>query len=79
MLELAKKKGVLMFGAPTVVSSPQFAFMAEVLKNKRLGRVAAAHAVYRHYGPSWSTFFTTKTAAAWIWPVTTGPPRAAIY
>lgn len=57
LLELAKSKGVHLWGAPTVVNSPQFRFMAETLAAGKLGRVAAAHADYGHTGPHWSSFF----------------------
>jgi predicted dehydrogenase len=60
LLELAKKKGVRIWGAPTVVNSPQFAFMAQTLAASTLGRVAAAHADYGHEGPDWSAFFYQK-------------------
>lgn len=53
----AKKRGVRIWGAPTAVASPQFAFMAKTLAEKKLGRVAAAHADYGHTGPHWSSFF----------------------
>lgn len=57
LLELAKKKGVRVWGAPTVVNSPQFAFMAKTLAEKKLGRVVAAHATYGWSGPNWASFF----------------------
>ena len=57
LLELAKKKGVRVWGAPTVVNSPQFEFMAKTLGSGALGRVASAHADYGHTGPDWSSFF----------------------
>jgi predicted dehydrogenase len=57
LLERAKQKGVRVWGAPTTVTSPQFAFMARVLAAGKLGRVAAAHADYGHTGPDWSSFF----------------------
>jgi predicted dehydrogenase len=60
LLELAAKKGVRIWGAPTVVNSPQFAFMAQTLAADKLGRVAAAHADYGHTGPDWSAFFYQK-------------------
>ncbi|MEX2093647.1 MAG: Gfo/Idh/MocA family oxidoreductase, partial [Pirellulales bacterium] len=60
ILELAKKQGVRVWGAPVVVSSPQFAFMAKALNAGSLGRVAAAHADYGHTGPGWSSFFYEK-------------------
>jgi len=57
LLELAKRKGVRVWGAPVVVASPQFAFMAKTLTSGALGRVASAHADYGHTGPDWSSFF----------------------
>jgi len=60
ILELAKKQGVRVWGAPVVVSSPQFAFMAKTLNAGSLGRVAAGHADYGHTGPGWSSFFYEK-------------------
>ena len=60
ILAAAKKKGVKIWGAPAMVVSPQFAFMAKVLGEKQLGKVAAAHADYGHTGPNWSSFFYEK-------------------
>jgi predicted dehydrogenase len=60
LLALAKKKGVKLWGAPTVVMSPQFAFMAQTINEGKLGRIAAAHADYGHTGPNWSAFFYEK-------------------
>lgn len=57
LLEQAKMRGVRLWGAPIVVHSPQFAFMAQALAAGKLGRVAAAHADYGHTGPNWSSFF----------------------
>jgi predicted dehydrogenase len=57
LLALASERGVRVWGAPIVVTSPQFAFMARTLAEKKLGRVAAAHAEYGHTGPHWSSFF----------------------
>lgn len=57
LLELARKRDVKLWGAPTVVLSPQFAFMARAIASGKLGRVAAAHAAYGHTGPEWSAFF----------------------
>ena len=58
--QLAKTKGVRVWGAPIAVHSPQFAFMAKTLAAGKLGRVAAAHADYGHKGPDWSAFFYEK-------------------
>lgn len=60
ILALAKKKGVRLWGAPAMVVSPQFAFMAKTLAAGKLGRLAAAHADYGHTGPDWSAFFYEK-------------------
>lgn len=60
ILEQAKKAGVRVWGAPVVVASPQFAFMAKQLAGGALGRVASAHADYGHTGPTWSSFFYEK-------------------
>lgn len=57
ILELAKAKGVRVWGAPVVVSSPQFAFMAKAIASGSLGRIASAHADYGHTGPDWASFF----------------------
>lgn len=60
LLDLARSRGLRIWGAPSVVNSPQFAFMARTLGEGKLGRVAAAHAHYGHTGPSWSAFFYEK-------------------
>jgi predicted dehydrogenase len=57
VLTLAKNKGLKIWGAPAVVMSPQFSFMAKAVKEGKLGKVAAATAHYGHTGPSWSAFF----------------------
>lgn len=53
----ARRRGLRIWGAPVVVLSPQFEFMAKTLASGKLGRVAAAHAHYGHEGPGWSAFF----------------------
>ena len=60
LLRIARQKGLRLWGAPTTVHSPQFAFMAKTLAAGKLGRVAAAHASYGHEGPTWSAFFYEK-------------------
>lgn len=57
LLELSKKQGVRIWGAPAVVNSPQFAFMARTIQQGKIGKVSAAHAHYGHLGPTWSSFF----------------------
>jgi predicted dehydrogenase len=60
VLAAAKKSGVKIWGAPAMVVSPQFAVMAKILAERRLGKVAAVHAEYGHTGPDWSSFFYEK-------------------
>jgi predicted dehydrogenase len=60
LLDLAEQKGLRIWGAPAVVNSPQFAFMAKAVQQGRLGKVSAAHAHYGHTGPGWSAFFYEK-------------------
>jgi predicted dehydrogenase len=60
LLDLAQRKKLRIWGAPAVVNSPQFAFMATAIREGRLGRVSAAHAQYGHLGPTWSAFFYEK-------------------
>jgi predicted dehydrogenase len=60
LLAAATKKGVKVWGAPAMVVSPQFAFMAKAIAGGKLGKPAAAHAEYGHTGPDWSAFFYEK-------------------
>jgi predicted dehydrogenase len=60
LLELAKSRQLRLWGAPAVVNSPQFVFMATAIREGRLGRVSSAHAHYGHLGPTWSAFFYEK-------------------
>lgn len=60
LLAAARRKGLKVWGAPAMVVSPQFAFMAHTLSSGVLGRVAAAHADYGHGGPDWAAFFYEK-------------------
>jgi predicted dehydrogenase len=87
LLELAKEKKLRIWGAPAVVTSPQFAFMARTLSQGALGRVAAAHASYGHLGPGWSAFFYEKLGGSMpdlgVYNFTTltgllGPARAVV-
>jgi predicted dehydrogenase len=64
LLDLAKQKGVRIWGAPAVVNSPQFAFMAKAINEGKLGKIAAAHAHYGHLGPHWSAFFYEKNGGS---------------
>lgn len=58
--DLAQNKALRLWGAPAVVNSPQFAFMATTLSAGTLGKVSSAHAHYGHLGPTWSAFFYEK-------------------
>jgi len=60
LLDLAKSKGLRIWGAPAVVNSPQFAFMSKTIQEGKLGRIASAHGQYGHTGPTWSAFFYEK-------------------
>ena len=60
LLDLAKSKGLRIWGAPAVVNSPQFAFMSKTIQEGKLGKVASAHGQYGHTGPTWSAFFYEK-------------------
>lgn len=64
LLDLAKKKGIRIWGAPAVVNSPQFSFMAKQINEGKLGRIAAAHGHYGHEGPNWSAFFYEKNGGS---------------
>jgi predicted dehydrogenase len=57
LLDLSRKLGVSIWGAPVVVNSPQFACMARQISSQNLGSIAAATAHYGHQGPDWSAFF----------------------
>lgn len=60
LLDLAKGKGLRLWGAPVVVNSPQFAFMSKSIQEGKLGKISSAHAHYGHLGPTWSAFFYEK-------------------
>ena len=60
LLNLARSKGLRIWGAPVVVNSPQFAFMAKQVNEGNLGLVSAGHGSYGHQGPWWSSFFYEK-------------------
>jgi predicted dehydrogenase len=57
LLMMARAKGIRLWGAPTPVHSPQFAFMAKTLASGALGKLSVAAASYGHLGPTWSSFF----------------------
>ena len=60
LYDLAKSKGLRIWGAPAVVNSPQFMFMSKAIQEGKLGKLASAHAQYGHTGPTWSAFFYEK-------------------
>lgn len=57
LVDFATQRRLKIWGAPAVVNSPQFAFMAQAIRDGKIGKVAAAHAHYGHLGPTWSAFF----------------------
>ena len=57
LVDFAKLKGVRIWGAPAVVTSPQFEFMSKTIQEGKLGKLASAHGQYGHTGPTWSSFF----------------------
>jgi predicted dehydrogenase len=64
LVDLAQKKGVRIWGAPAVVNSPQFEFMAKQIADGKLGKIATAHGHYGHEGPGWSAFFYEKNGGS---------------
>jgi predicted dehydrogenase len=60
LLDIARRTKLRIWGAPAVVNSPQFAFMARTIREGTLGKVSSAHAQYGHLGPTWSAFFYEK-------------------
>jgi len=60
LLDLATSRKLRLWGAPAVVTSPQFAFMSRCIQEGRLGKLASAHGQYGHAGPTWSAFFYEK-------------------
>jgi predicted dehydrogenase len=60
LIETAKQRGVYLWGAPTVVTSPAFQCMASLLAQKAVGDVYVARAWYGHAGPSWGPWFYQK-------------------
>ena len=57
LVELAKAMNIRIWGAPAVVTSPQFEFMSKTIQSGKLGKLASAHGQYGHTGPTWSSFF----------------------
>jgi predicted dehydrogenase len=57
IVDLAKAKNIRIWGAPAVVTSPQFEFMSKTIQSGKLGKLASAHGQYGHTGPTWSSFF----------------------
>ncbi len=57
LLDLSRKKGVRLWGAPTAVQSPQFEYMAKEIQSGRLGKISVGQGSYGHGGPDWADFF----------------------
>lgn len=60
LLNLALSKNLKIWGAPVVINSPQFAFMAKQINAGKLGIISSGHGHYGHEGPNWSSFFYEK-------------------
>jgi len=60
LFDLALSKNLRIWGAPAVVNSPQFAFMAKQINSGKMGILSAGHGSYGHEGPNWSSFFYEK-------------------
>jgi predicted dehydrogenase len=60
LIDLANQKGTKIFPSPTVVTSPQFKFMAETIASGKVGKIFSAHATYGHEGKLWSPWFFEK-------------------
>ncbi len=87
LMEKTREKKLRLWGAPAVVTSPQFAFMSRTIQEGKLGRLSAAHAAYGHLGPGWSAFFYEKGGGSLpdlgVYNLTTltgllGPARAVV-
>jgi len=57
LLALAHERELNLWGAPNVVTSPQFACMARILASGEVGKVHAARGLCGHGGPSWGPWF----------------------
>ena len=87
LFAVAQRKGVQIWAAPTVVTSPQFKFMAETIASGKVGKIYSAHATYGHEGKLWSRWFYQKGGGAYydwgVYNVTTltgllGPARSVV-
>jgi predicted dehydrogenase len=87
LLETARERGVRLFGAPNVVTSPAFRCLAEIAGSGRIGRVFVAHGHYGHTGPGWGPWFYRKGGGSLfdlgVYNITTltgilGPARSVV-
>jgi predicted dehydrogenase len=74
LLDLAKRKGLRIWGAPVVVNSPQFAFMSKTIQEGKLGKVSAEHVLHvfeiiEAARKSGETGERIKLQAEFKWPV----------
>lgn len=60
LMETAKRHGVNLWATPTVVTSPAFKCMADLLAQRAVGDVYVARAWYGHGGPGWGPWFYKK-------------------
>jgi predicted dehydrogenase len=87
LLQTASDKGVKLFGAPNVVTSPAFRAIAEVIASGEIGKIHAACARYGHSGPTWGPWFYKKGGGSLfdlgVYNITTltgllGPAKAVV-
>ncbi|HLI87807.1 MAG TPA: Gfo/Idh/MocA family oxidoreductase [Ktedonobacteraceae bacterium] len=60
LIELARSRGVKLWGAPNSPTSPAFETMAKILACGEIGRACVAHGIYGWSGPDWP-------GAAWFY------------
>ncbi len=60
LIDAARARGVNLWATPTVVTSPAFRCMAQLLDQKAVGDVYVARAWYGHGGPGWGPWFYQK-------------------
>ena len=53
LIQLAKDRGLKLWGAPNSPTSPAFQCMAKVLASGEIGRACVAHGIYGWSGPDW--------------------------
>ncbi|UVI30958.1 Gfo/Idh/MocA family protein [Paenibacillus spongiae] len=64
LLDIAKQKGVGMWGAPCTLLSPQYKQMSKIISSGQIGKACTAHGLYGWEGPSWGQWFYKKGGGA---------------